>query len=541
MKGCLSTSTIVASIVLSCSLCNVQAFTTPKSNCGILIQDKIPLGSNMLRQNRSYVQDVNYKSRNNNDLTRLFARRKLLSEDNLAAPPDPKVIEAVQSLGGNDVLASDVAAKAGLSLSATQKSLSSLASLTRGDISVSQSGDLLYSFPTSIKAALSSNSLRYRITNIWLEKVWPNLFWGIRVAFGVFLFVSIALIFSTLLFVQTGGGSDDRDERDDRRGGGGMFRYGMGDFMFDLFYPRTFYSPYYGYYGRVDPYDRRQVLEAEQKEERSGIFEGIYSYIFGDGDPNRNVEEARLREASKVIRRNNGAVTAEQLAPFCDVDDPDEMGSKFLVEEGFVLPIVSQLGGRPEVTEDGDIIYIFDDLLVSARDDDDDLYTNDMEYLEEKSVEFSRNPAIGNIAAVGLGVVNLGGAIYLGQVLSSPAIASAQLAGIFGLVQAGYPLLLAYAILFNAIPIARYVYTEKTNAEISARNSARRKWKTYLEVGGSKLKRKLSAARNFKQKIRKLGKGGEKTVFDTRMNVEEVTQERQRSDMKKFDDLLGDD
>ena len=190
----------------------------------------------MLRQNRSYVQDVNYKSRNNNDLTRLFARRKLLSEDNLAAPPDPKVIEAVQSLGGNDVLASDVAAKAGVSLSATQKSLSSLASLTRGDISVSQSGDLLYSFPTSIKAALSSNSLRYRITNIWLEKVWPNLFWGIRVAFGVFLFVSIALIFSTLLFVQTGGGSDDRDERDDRRGGGGMFRYGMGDFMFDLFY-----------------------------------------------------------------------------------------------------------------------------------------------------------------------------------------------------------------------------------------------------------------------------------------------------------------
>lgn len=341
--------------------------------------------------------------------------------------------------------------------------------------------------------------------------------------------------------MQTGGGSDDRDERDERRGGGGMFRYGMGDFMFDLFYPRTFYSPYYGYYGRVDPYDRRQVLEAEQKEERSGIFEGIYSYIFGDGDPNRNVEEARLREASKVIRRNNGAVTAEQLAPFCDVDDPDEMGSKFLVEEGFVLPIVSQLGGRPEVTEDGDIIYIFDDLLVSTRGDDDDLYTNDMEYLEEKSVEFSRNPAIGNIAAAGLGVVNLGGAIYLGQVLSSPAIASAQLAGVFGLVQAGYPLLLAYAILFNAIPIARYVYTEKKNAEINARNSARRKWKTYLEVGGSKLKRKLSAARNFKQKIRKLGKGGEKTVFDTRMNVEEVTQERQKADMKKFDELLGKD
>lgn len=34
------------------------------------------------------------------------ARRPLLSEDDLAAPPSEKVIEAVQRLGGNDVLAS---------------------------------------------------------------------------------------------------------------------------------------------------------------------------------------------------------------------------------------------------------------------------------------------------------------------------------------------------------------------------------------------------------------------------------------------------
>ena len=36
----------------------------------------------------------------------LAARRPLLSEDDLAAPPDPKVIDAVESLGGYDVLAS---------------------------------------------------------------------------------------------------------------------------------------------------------------------------------------------------------------------------------------------------------------------------------------------------------------------------------------------------------------------------------------------------------------------------------------------------
>ncbi len=423
-----------------------------------------------------------------------------------------------------------------MSLSTTRQSLSSLAALTRGDISVTESGDLLYSFPSSIKSALSSNSLRYRLTNAWLEKVWPNLFWATRVAFGVFLFISIAVIFSTLLFIQTGG--SDRDERDNRRGGSmemGLFRpYGFGDFVFDMFYPR----PYYGYYGRVDAYDRRQVMEANSDpDERNGILEGIFSFIFGDGDPNRNVETARLREASKVIRENGGAVTAEQLAPFCDVDDPDEMGNSFLVDESFVLSIVSQLGGEPAVTEDGDIIYLFPEMQVSARNDDG--YEYPMDYLEEKNLEFSRNPPIGNAAAVALGVVNLGGALYLGQALASPTLAGVRLAGVFGLVQAGYPLLLGYAILFNAVPLARYFLNEKRNTEINKRNSARRKWRTYLDVGSTKIRRKLKAAQSMKKKMRQLG-SGEKTVFDTKSSFDQVAKSKEEADMKRFDELLGD-
>lgn len=497
-----------------------------------------------------FVKSINRVNKNTPTFTTAFdggssclslhaLRRPLLSEDDLAAPPDQKVIEAVEQLGGNDVLASDVAAKAGLSLSATQQSLSSLASLTRGDISVTSNGDLLYSFPSSIQTALSSNSFRYRLTKTWSQDVWPKLFWGIRVAFGVFLFISIALIFSTLIFIQTGG--DDRDDRDNGNGGFGFPRYGLGNFMFDLFYPRTF-SPYYGYYGRVDAYDPRQIQEAQaEEEERSGIFEGIFSYIFGDGDPNRQVEQARLREASRVIRANGGAVTAEQLAPYCDAGNPDEMGERFTVDEGFVLPIVSQLGGQPEVTSDGDIIYLFPDMQISARDD---FYENgyageDMTYLEEKTLEFSRNPDWGNVVAAGLGVVNLGGALYLGKALASPALASVQLSGIFGVVQAGYPFLLMYAILFNIIPLARYFYVEKKNAEIKQRNSARRKWLTYLEVGGSKVRRKLEAAKSLKKKMRRLS--NEERVYDTKNTFDSLAADKEKEAMARFDEKLGDD
>ena len=434
----------------------------------------------------------------------------------------------------------DVATKAGLSLSTTKQSLSALASLTRGDIAVSQSGDLLYTFPPSVRGALSSNSLRYRLTSLWKKDVWPKLFWGIRIAFGVFLFVSIALIFSTLIFIQTGS-SSDRDDRDDRRSGGGSIgfgRYGMGDFLFDVFYPRPWgYGPYYGYYGRIDPFDPRERYPDE--EDRPGIFEGIFSYIFGDGDPNRNVELARLREASKVIRDNGGAVTAEQLAPFCDVDDPDEMGNKFLVDESFVLPIVSKLGGEPVVTDDSDIVYLFPDLQVSALEEEFGATDDSATFLEENSLEFSRNPSFGNVAAAALGVVNLGGAIYLGQILSSPSLVGVRLPAIYGLVQTGYPLLLIYALLFNVIPVARYFYIEKTNVEIAKRNSARRKWLTYLQVGGSKLKKKLSAAKSMKQKMRRLvGKNAEETVYDTAKKIEDLTAEREKEAMRRFDDLL---
>lgn len=43
---------------------------------------------------------------NGSSTTILGARRPLLSEDDLATPPDPKVIEAVETLNSNNVLAS---------------------------------------------------------------------------------------------------------------------------------------------------------------------------------------------------------------------------------------------------------------------------------------------------------------------------------------------------------------------------------------------------------------------------------------------------
>lgn len=296
-----------------------------------------------------------------------------------------------------------------------------------------------------------------------------------------------------------------------------------------------------------------------KKTRNPTFFEKIFSYIFGDGDPNRGMEEARLRGAADMIRENGGSVVAEQLAPFCDV--PGEPGEEdgSLVDEGFVLPLVTRLGGEPTVTEDGDIVYLFEELQVStgAGDVDQGLMRSlrrrresmsgeidayddkNMEYLEEKRTEFSRTGTFGRIVAGGLGVVNLGGALYLGQVFSSLAIQGIKLPSFYGLIQGGYPLLLAYAVLYNAIPAGRFLYLQKSNSDVDARNSARRRWLTKLKAGGSTVRRKLAAARSMRQKMRRLG-GRKDFVYDTSSDFEDVALNKEKESLEKFDELLRD-
>jgi hypothetical protein len=91
--------------------------------------------------------------------------------------------------------------------------------------------------------------------------------------------------------------------------------YWFGPSPFDVFYYRPY--GYYGVYG-----SRRDSSTMDDDDGEMGFLESVFSYIFGDGDPNQRLEERRLQLASQMIRQNQGAVTAEQLAPFCD-DLPD--------------------------------------------------------------------------------------------------------------------------------------------------------------------------------------------------------------------------
>mmetsp|Transcript_1537 Transcript_1537/g.2962 ORF Transcript_1537/g.2962 Transcript_1537/m.2962 type:complete len:628 (+) Transcript_1537:104-1987(+) len=525
--------------------------------------------------------------------------------------PSKKVLEAVDKSNGDPIVASDLATKAGISLTEARKDLTTLASLTRGDIAVSSDGELLYTFPQNVNSVLSSNSAKYRAVSTFKEKVFPPLAYATKVGFGVVLVVSLVAIFTTIFAIMTSSGSSDDDRRrDDRRGGGmggmgGMFGGFWGPSPFDFFYYRPYYSRYYTSPGNAGGKQR--------DPEEMGFLESVFSYVFGDGNPNGDVEERRIALVAEMIRQNGGAVTAEQLAPFCD-DAPmpltaeGKLGEeRVYVDESFVLPIVTQLDGEPQVTEEGDIVYTFPELMTSAstrapvafvtseetaqirretrilkkagleagaptssikglldmnristrgaldradlldilaealpdeKSTDDTEDVSDPTLLLERQYKFSLADGGQTILAGVLGVVNLGGALYLGNLLGQYAAYGVRLPSYMGLVQQFFPLLLGYAVLFNAIPLARNFLIQNQNAKINARNQARKSWKAVLEQNAGNVKRKLMAASRFGQRMKQLGAGGKDIVFDTSKEFVEVEKVKERDAMEEFDKML---
>lgn len=523
------------------------------------------------------------------------ARRMVSYADLLEKLPSKPVIDAVERSPQGAVLAADVAAAAGVSLSQARKDLTALAALTRADLAVTGDGELLYTFPRNVNAALAQNSAKYQALQTF-RNAWPALFWGIRVSFGVALVASLVAIFTTIFFIQSSSSSSDDDRRRDRGGGGfgGSFGGYWGPSPFDVFLFRPYGS--YGYYGAgantSDP-------------DEMGFLESIFSYLFGDGNPNAGIEETRLAFAAAVIRENKGAVTAEQLAPYCDdAPTPANAAVATYVDESFVLPIVTALGGEPVVTEDGEIVYVFSELLTtsaaarslptrpsaasreaavlkragmkasaSARDiiqvlnynristrgvvnkgdllqllegalppmtpaQEAQFLDSDPSVLQEREIKFSLAPEVNKFMAGGLGVVNLGGALYLGNLLAQVASYGARLPSYFGTVQALYPGLLAYAVLFNIIPAARNFYINAQNEAIRNRNARRKSWQTALATAlnsNGRIAKKLKAAARFRTNMRLIT--GD-VIYDTRQPMEDTAQQKRLQSLADFDKLL---
>ncbi len=185
------------------------------------------------------------------------------------------------------------------------------------------------------------------------------------------------------------------------------------------------------------------------------FLEAVFSFLFGDGNPNSDLEERRWKAIGTVIRNNQGAVVAEQIAPYLD-----KVGQGYAHEyEEYMLPVLSRFDGRPEVSPEGDIVYHFPELQTTVAEQ---RYKPVSAYLKEFPWQFSRASSGQIILAIGLGAVLLIGALALGKLLVG-GIAAAKIGGLVAFVQSIYWLLLGYGTAFLSIPFIRYFWIQWRN------------------------------------------------------------------------------
>ncbi|PSN16252.1 hypothetical protein C7293_03325 [filamentous cyanobacterium CCT1] len=359
------------------------------------------------------------------------------------------ITQAVERLGYR-VTVGDVAAEAGMPLMEAQQGVLALASEVQAHLQVAESGEIAYVFPKNIQAILWSKSWRLRWRAAW-ERVWRILFYLIRISFGILLILSLVLIVVAITALAIAASSAGRDDNDRGGGGGG----GM------IFLPRIWLGP--DIFWMFDPRSNRRRPPRTKSE--MNFLEAVFSFLFGDGDPNADLSDRRWQSIAQVIQANGGAVVAEQIMPF--LDDLGKGWDRDL--EDFMVPVLSRFNGVPQVSPQGGIAYQFPELQVTANER---RRLRPPQFLREIPRRFSQASSGQIIAAAGLGGVNLIGALVLGNLLQDQALVY-QLGGVVALANSLYWVLLGYGSAFLGIPLVRYFWVQRQNQRIEARNADR--------------------------------------------------------------------
>ncbi|KAL8132053.1 hypothetical protein AgCh_007808 [Apium graveolens] len=446
----------------------------------------------------------------------------VIETDKLPSDVRKRTMDAVDACGGR-VTIGDVASKAGIKLNQAQKALQALAADTNGFLEVSDEGDVLYVFPKDYRSKLATKSLRIKFEP-FLEKAKSGAEYLVRVSFGTALIASIVIVYTTIIALVS-----SRSDEDNRgRRGGRSYDSGVNFYLnpADLFW---YWDPYY---------NRRRRVRADN--EGMNFIESVFSFVFGDGDPNMGIEEERWKSIGQYISSNGGVTTAEELAPYLDVEN-----TKAMNDDSYILPVLLRFDGLPEIDDEGNILYRFPSLQRTASSEKSgkkeyvgrrwaDWVGGVDRFFREKQLEFSKTSSSERAMVIGLGGLNLVGVVILGTMLQEM---TGTPSGFITFVSDIFPLLQIYAGSFFAIPLVRWFFVQKTNAEIEKRNQAREQRALALEQPDLSLRRKLLSARDMANKT---FISQDRIVYSTERDLIEQDYEEREWD-KKFGEIRKSD
>jgi len=270
-----------------------------------------------------------------------------------------KLVEVFKKRKG-EATAADLVALTGLPKPQIDLELKAVSDEYGARLKVTESGELLYSFPEGMRS-------RYRGFGPSLKRFWKGfrkgaalvgtwLFkaWIMLMLVGYFaLFVGLAVLaFVASFALQASGKGGDRE---DRRGGSGLGGLWLTSRVFETIIRIWFYSELF-----KDPRDRayeRGVREEKRRNKRP-LHKAVFSFVFGDGDPNSAYDEVEKKAIVAFIQANKGIMTMPEFLALTGLPplEAEERINRYLVE----------FEGSPEVSQEGGIYYFFPSLLRRA-------------------------------------------------------------------------------------------------------------------------------------------------------------------------------
>ncbi len=343
------------------------------------------------------------------------------------AGSESRILDALRSLGGR-ATAADVSAKTGLELVHAEAGLRGLLEERQGHLEVSESGTVVFRF---------AKSLLKRGHVPMVRRIGRALWGGFRQAFKVWImgmlvvyfFAFLALTIAAVVMSSSGGGG--------RGVGRGRSRspFMVGDW---------FWVPRWRLGKRN--YGRRHEA---RKNAPVPFYRKVFAFVFGpdDASPDPLLVD---RERTQLIRAKSGALTSTELLEYT--------GGTLGEAEEEMARLMSAYDGEPTVTDEGEIVYLFPDLMESAQEKSTAVAPPRAWRRLYKPAELSGNPKGTDVFIGGLNGFNLVAAMAAPAVLLPALGLSGTLA-----TAALFWVPFVFSMLFFLIPLVRSRVVEKEN------------------------------------------------------------------------------
>jgi hypothetical protein len=387
--------------------------------------------------------------------------------------------------------AADIVAKTALSLNTVRELIPLAADEYSARLEVTESGEILYSFPrgftskyrgfwAGLRKFSGVLSRGLRIVGILAFKVWIMIM--LLGYFALFMLIALAAL---MLSVAGSANSNGRSSR--RDGGGGLY---LASSIFNMIIRIWFYSELTRsmdrrYYGNQSP----------PRPKGRPLHKAIFSFVFGDGDPNADWGSREKQGVIAYIQANRGVISLPEFMTLTGLRAGE-------AEEG-IVSYCAEFGGMPEATEDGTVVYRFDELLL--RGDPQNRSFPGLSAPLKGLLSFSSNPKKMNFWFGLINGVNLffGGyflfnSLSVGHILSQVQFDAApylykftymllsQLNGDpLSIIILGLGIVpLVFSFLFWLIPGLRYPDTKRRNENIKLENLRKHGFRRIWESPG---------------------------------------------------------